>query len=92
MSQELYEQVLPVQKVLMGRVNHTVTVRRIGSAWHCRVLVNGVVNQEARCYNRIHIGYTCRSLLRWESKCGNISAYAEAARERLNTEWQQYYL
>lgn len=88
MSQDHYEQVLPIQQVLMGLVNHEVTVRRIGSAWHCRVFVNGVLNQEARCWNRISIGYTCRNLLRWEDKCGNISSYATAARERLNKGWQ----
>lgn len=91
MSQDHYEQVLPIKQVLMGRVNHSVTVRRIGGAWHCRVFVNGVVNQEAKCWNRISIGYTCRSLLRWEDKCGNISEFATASRERLNREWQLHW-
>ena len=92
MSQDHYEQVLNVQQVLMGSVNHSVTVRRIGSAWHCRVFVNGVLNQEARCWNRISIGYTCRNLLRTEDKVGNISEFATAARERLNQEWQRYHI
>jgi hypothetical protein len=47
------------------------------------VLLNGEVNQEAVCNSKADIGYTARNLLRWEDKCGNISAFASAARARL---------
>lgn len=81
---ERYKQLFRIREVLMGEVEHEVTVRNINGNYHCRVLLNGVVNQEAVCYSKRDISYTCRSLLRWEDKCGNISKFASAARERLN--------
>ena len=84
---ERYDQVLRIQRCLVGECEHEVTVRNINGKYHCRVLVNGEVNQEAVCYNKRDIGYTCRSLLRWEDKCGNISEFASAARNRLNEQW-----
>lgn len=80
---ERYTQILRMQHCLLGLVEHVVTVRRIGNMYNCRILTNGEINQEARC-NKEDIGYTCRSLLRWEDKCGNYSDFATAARERLN--------
>ena len=76
-----------MKRMLLGEVEHEVTVRNIDGNYHCRVLVNGEVNQEAVCYSKRDITYTCRSLLRWEDKCGNWSKFARAARERLNEEW-----
>ena len=84
---ERYDQVLRIQRCLVGECEHEVTVRNINGKYHCRVLVNGEVNQEAVCESKRDIGYTCRSLLRWEDKCGNISEFASAARERLNEQW-----
>lgn len=79
-----YKQIVGLQRVYFGEVIHEVTVRNINGRWHCRVFTNGVLNQEAVCYKREHIGFTCRSLLRWEDKCGNISKYASSARNRHN--------
>lgn len=79
-----YDQILQIQRVLLGECSHEVTVRNINGKYHCRVFVNGVLNQEAVCFSRENIGFTCRSLLRWEDKCGNISAYASSARDRHN--------
>lgn len=84
---ERYKQLFRIREVLMGEVEHEVTVRNINGNYHCRVLLNGVVNQEAVCYSKRDISYTCRSLLRWEDKCGNISKFASAARERLNKDY-----
>ena len=84
---ERYKQLFRIREVLMDEVEHEVTVRNINGNYHCRVLLNGVVNQEAVCYSKRDIGYTCRSLLRWEDKCGNISKFANAARKRLNKEY-----
>jgi hypothetical protein len=84
---ERYEQVIRIQRCILGEVEHEVTVRNINGKYHCRVLVNGTVNQEAVCESKRDIGYTCRSLLRWEDKCGNWSKFASAARERLNKEY-----
>jgi len=83
---ERYKQLIRIQRCLVGECEHEVTVRNINGNYHCRVLLNGTVNQEAVCYNKRDIGYTCRSLLRWEDKCGNISQFAGAARQRLNTQ------
>ena len=83
---ERYAQVLRIQHLLLGDVEHEVTVRNINGVYHCRVFTNGILNQEAKCFSKRDIGYTCRSLLRWEDKCGNISQFAGAARQRLNTQ------
>ena len=81
---ERYTQLVRIQHCLLGLAEHEVTVRNINGAYHCRVFTNGVLNQEAVCNSKLDIGYTCRSLLRWEDKCGNISDFATAARARLN--------
>ena len=83
---ERYTQVIQIQQCLVGKCKHEVTVRNINGQYHVRVLLNGHVNQEAVARSKLDIGYTARSLLRWEDKCGNISEFASAARERLNRE------
>lgn len=82
-----YKNLFRMKRLLLGNVEHEVTVRNINGNYHCRVLVNGELNQEAVCYDKSDIGYTCRNLLRWEDKCGNWSKFAGAARERLNKEY-----
>lgn len=82
---ERYKQLIRIQRMFIENPEHEVTVRCIDGQYHVRVLVQGQVNQEAVCYSKADISYTARSLLRWEDKCGNISAFASAARERLNT-------
>lgn len=84
---ERYKQLLRIQHCILGEVEHEVTVRNINGLYHCRVFVNGKLNQEAVCESKRDISYTCRSLLRWEDKCGNISEFASAARQRLNEQW-----
>jgi len=69
-------------KIMMGNVTHEVTVRSINNQYHCRVFTNGVLNQEAVCFQKLHISATCRDLLRWEDKLGNISNFASSARNR----------
>lgn len=81
---ERYVQIHRMRRVMVGWCQHEVTVRRISAGWNVRVFVNGELNQEARCHRREDIGYTARSLLRWEDKCGNISQYAMSARRRHN--------
>jgi hypothetical protein len=78
-----YTQLIRMQRLMVGSCEHDVTVRCINGRYHVRVLVNGAVNQEAVCNSKLDIGWTARSLLRWEDKCGNISQFAAAARERL---------
>ena len=82
----MYKQVLRIQRCIVGNCQHEVTVRNIGGKYHIRVFVDGVLNQEAIANSKLDIDYTARSLLRWEDKCGNISAFATSARERLNGE------
>ena len=80
-----YKMIIPMQKMLLGEVEHDVKVTAMGSKkFHCRIYVNDQLNQEAVCFNRSDIGVTCRNMLRDEDKCGNISAFASAAREQLN--------
>jgi len=79
-----YKQVLPVQHIYFDNVEHEVKVNRIGDVYHCQVFTNGILNQEAIAENQSEIGYVCKDLLRWEDKCGNLSAFASSARARLN--------
>ena len=78
-----YQTILTPQRVCLGEVNHEVKVNRIGDVYHCQVFTNGELNQEAIAKNRSEIGFVCKDLLRWEDKCGNISAFATSARKRL---------
>jgi hypothetical protein len=80
---ERYKQTVRLKRCLVGDARHEVTVRRINNKYHCRVLLDGEINQEAVCANPADIGYTCRSLLRMEDKCGNHSEFAKAARARM---------
>jgi hypothetical protein len=81
---ERYTQLIQIKRCLVGSCEHEVTVRCINGRYHVRVLLDGVVNQEAVCESKLNIGWTARSLLRWEDKCGNISKFAHSARERHN--------
>ena len=77
-----YEQVVKMQYVAQGEVEHEVTVRSINGGYNCRVFIDGKLNQEGRTMVKSHIGAVCRDLLRWEDKCGNISEMARGARHR----------
>lgn len=79
-----YDQQVRLQRCLVGACEHEVRVRCINGQYHVRVILDGVLNQEAVAHSKADIGYTARSLLRMEDKCGNISAFASAARDRLN--------
>jgi hypothetical protein len=81
---ERYKQLINMQRVVRGDCNHEVTVRCINGQYHVRVFLDGELNQEAVCRSKLDIGWTARSLLRWEDKCGNISKFAHSARERHN--------
>jgi hypothetical protein len=81
---ERYTQLVRMQRTLVGDCEHEVTVRNINGRYHVRVWLNGEINQEAVCESRSDIGWTARSLLSWEDKCGNISQFASTARERHN--------
>lgn len=83
---ERYTQLVRIQRCIVGECQHEVTVRNINGRYHVRVFLDGVLNQEAVCNSKLDIGYTARNLLRWEDKCGNISAFASSARERLNAQ------
>lgn len=63
-----------------------IKVTKIGPRWHCRLLHGywGTVLDETACNNSLDIGYCCREMLRMYNKCGNQSAFAKAARARLN--------
>ena len=71
-------------KVLQGFVEHSVKVTYLGKGLYgCRVYVNGELNGEEVVYGREAIGPACRSLLRMEDKCGNLSNFADRARFRI---------
>ena len=68
---------------MLGNVEHSIKVTYLGKGiYGCRVYTNGNLNAENRCYGRENIGAACRDLLRWESKLGNFSKYADSSRTR----------
>ncbi len=75
---------LRMQRCLVGKCEHEITVRRIGKWWYCRVLLDGFPNQELAVDSRDLIGKACREMLRWEDKCGNYSEFASNSRKRDN--------
>ena len=79
-----YTQLIRIQRVCVGDCEHEVVVTCINGKYHVRIMLNGKINQEAVCWSKADIGFTARSLLRWEDKCGNISAFAASARARHN--------
>jgi hypothetical protein len=87
MAKSKYQTIISIKQALLGEVKHTITVRKIGGKYHCRVFTNNTLNQEAICYSKRDIAFTCRNLLCTEDKCGNISEFATAARVRLNDSW-----
>ena len=72
----------PLLRIYFDNVDHDVKVTYIKGGWNVRVYTNGLVNQEIRVFDRADIGKTAREMLRWEDKCGNVSKFAHAARER----------
>lgn len=60
----------------------SIKVTRIGTRWHARMLVGGVVRDEMACQLREDIGWICREMLRWYQKMGGASIFAAAARKR----------
>ena len=76
--------IVKMQRCLMGDVEHEVRVTRMQDGYGVRVFTNGELNQEMRVDSRNEIGKAARDMLRWEDKCGNISAFASAARKRLS--------
>lgn len=80
-----------MDQVIMGEVTHDVKVTRIGDGWNIRIYTNDKVNQEMRVFDKRDVGWAARYMLRWEDKCGNISRFATAARERFNKENRRPY-
>ena len=60
----------------------SIKVTRVGTRWHARMLVGGVVRDEMACQLREDIGWICREMLRWYQKMGGASRFAAAARKR----------
>lgn len=76
--------VMSMRRTMLGNVEHEVRVTRMQDGYGVRVFTNGVLNQEMLAEDRSEIGAAARDMLRWEDKCGNISEFASAARERNN--------
>lgn len=62
-----------------------IKVTRIGSRYHIRLWNNNKIYDEMACKLRLDIGWCCRSMLRFFSKCGGNSKFAHAARMRLSS-------
>ena len=63
-----------------------IKVTRINNRYHAR-LINATTQEvldEMACQLRRDVGWISREMLRWHSKLGNQSKFAEAARDRQN--------
>ena len=60
----------------------TIKVTKIKNRWHSRLMLNDKVIDEMACKDSRDIGWICREMLRWYSKTGGVSQYAEEARKR----------
>ena len=61
-----------------------IKVTNINNKYHSRLYVNNEVYDEMACECKEDIGWISREMLRWYSKLGGVSAFAEAARDRQN--------
>lgn len=83
MKKKSYPNTIPMQSMLNGLVIHSIKVTYLGNNWYgCRCYLNGELNQEIQVEGKENIRAACRSMLRMEDKCGNISNYAGASRMR----------
>ena len=63
----------------------SIKVTRIKDKFHARLLKGDEVLDEMACVSTEDISWICREMLRWYSKTGGVSAFAEAARDRQNS-------
>lgn len=70
----------------MTETNLDIKVTFIKGWWNARLLNKdtGKEIDHMRCNDKRDIGYMCREMLRWFSKCGGYSKWAESARRRHN--------
>ncbi len=59
-----------------------IKVTNINNKFHSRLYVNNEVYDEMACECKEDIGWISREMLRWYSKCGGVSQFAESARIR----------
>lgn len=59
-----------------------VKVTKIKDRWHSRLILDGKVIDEMACSDPLDIGWISREMLRWYSKSGADSEFADAARHR----------
>ncbi len=60
----------------------SLKVTKIGSKWVAQLNLNGEKYDQMACNLKSDVGWICREMLRWYSKLGGISAWAESARKR----------
>ena len=78
-----FRKIATPRRMMLGYCVHEIKVTHLGKGiYGCRVFTDGVLNAENRCKGKENIRLACRDLLRWESKLGNISAFAQASRHR----------
>jgi hypothetical protein len=79
---DIQSHINPILWMQGGEIKHTVKVTYLGKGiYGCRCFLNGVLNSEYRAKGKKNIGKACRELLRWESKMGNTSKFANRSRE-----------
>lgn len=60
----------------------TTKMTTINGRHHCRILKDGIVEDEMACKLKEDIGYCFRYLLRMYDKCGGTSIMADKSRHR----------
>lgn len=60
-----------------------IKVTKIKNRYHARLIdFDGSIFDEMACSYKLDIGWICREMLRWYSKLGGVSDFAESARDR----------
>ncbi len=58
----------------------SLSIKFIKDRYSAILYVNGKKHSGLACENKQDIGYICRDLLRWYSKLGGVSEWAESSR------------
>lgn len=81
-TEDIQSHINPILWMQGSDIDHTIKVTYLGKGiYGCRCFLNGVLNSEYRAKGKENISKACRELLRWESKMGNTSKFAQRSRE-----------
>lgn len=66
----------------MTPIEPQIKVTQIKNRWHARLILEDKILDEMACELKCDIGWISREMLRWFSKLGGESKFADSARSR----------